>query len=148
MPSEYKRCSSCATEKPLGAFGSNRSRADGLAYDCRECRSRKSRTPKERARARSVQVKRYAEVQALFAAMKSSPCLDCGGSFPPCVMDFDHRDPSKKQIDIAHYSGGGISPKLLAELEQCDIICSNCHRIRTAAQRTAKAFRIGRRRLT
>jgi hypothetical protein len=33
-----KRCSRCKTEKPVGAFGSNAAKRDGLQDACRECR--------------------------------------------------------------------------------------------------------------
>src|SRR5882672_10291573 len=28
--------------------------------------------------------------------IKNKPCMDCGQSFPPCVMDFDHRPGTEK----------------------------------------------------
>lgn len=146
MPPEYKRCPVCKIEKPRDAFHLKRVRPDGMSYRCKECTAALGRTPEVRAKNREAGRRRYAKVQAFFLALKSRPCMDCGGTFPPCAMDFDHRDPTKKQINIARYSGGGLSPKLLAELEHCDIICSNCHRIRTAAQRPLKLFQIGRRR--
>ena len=67
--------------------------------------------------------------------LRRVPCLDCGGDFPPHVMDFDHRDPSTKSFPIA--SGKVLlKSRALLELEiaKCDVVCANCHRIRTAAQ--------------
>lgn len=67
--------------------------------------------------------------------LRRVPCADCGGMFPPYVMDFDHRDPAAKSFSVA-------ADKVLlknrleleAEIAKCDIVCANCHRIRTAAQ--------------
>jgi hypothetical protein len=47
-------------------------------------------------------------------------------------MDFDHRDGSSKLGNIASLVKRWSWKRLLAEIEKCDIICANCHRIRTA----------------
>jgi hypothetical protein len=66
-------------------------------------------------------------------AMKNGrPCMDCGGYFPPVCMDFDHRDPSNKSFSVA-----GSKRRLwilLEEISKCDLVCANCHRIRTQNQ--------------
>lgn len=66
--------------------------------------------------------------------LKRQPCLDCKGVFPPCVMDFDHRDPSQKKFAIASApcSGTRSIASIIAEIKKCDLVCANCHRIRTA----------------
>ena len=63
---------------------------------------------------------------------ESTPCKDCGKKFPFYVMDFDHRDPKKKLMGIPQLVANCSKKKLLAEIKKCDIVCSNCHRIRTA----------------
>lgn len=67
-------------------------------------------------------------------ALRAVPCLDCGGMFPPHVMDFDHRDPAQKSFQLSA-PRALLKPRreLLAEIAKCDVICANCHRIRTAA---------------
>lgn len=62
--------------------------------------------------------------------IKSVPCMDCGKTFPPCCMDFDHREPHSKEFDIA-LCVAYPREKLEKEIAKCDIVCSNCHRIRT-----------------
>lgn len=37
----WKCCSMCKEEKPLTAFGQDRTRPDGLTYVCRECRAKR-----------------------------------------------------------------------------------------------------------
>ena len=47
-------------------------------------------------------------------------------------MDFDHRDPKTKSFALA---AGKVLLKpraiLLAEIAKCDIVCANCHAVRT-----------------
>jgi len=67
--------------------------------------------------------------------LKSAPCLDCLGLFPPCCMDFDHvRGPKAKGIgEMLTYS----KEIILAEIAKCDLVCACCHRVRTHPQRHA-----------
>lgn len=62
--------------------------------------------------------------------LKNVPCYDCGNSFPPYAMDFDHRDPMMKINDVSRLRTASLN-RLLDEITKCDIICAICHRIRT-----------------
>ena len=55
-------------------------------------------------------------------------CMKCGGEFPPYVYDFHHRDPSEKDTSIGTLCSRTWL-KVLKELQKCDLLCSNCHRI-------------------
>jgi ribosomal protein L37E len=67
------------------------------------------------------------------------PCADCGVQYNPWVMQFDHRDQSKKAFDMSLARKMGIK-KLTIEAEKCDVICANCHFERTHKTR-AWAYR-------
>jgi hypothetical protein len=75
---------------------------------------------------------RAAENSARLRELKNVPCTDCGQRFPSCAMDFDHRDGSDKLANVSSALKRWSWPRLLAEIAKCDIICANCHRIRTA----------------
>ena len=61
---------------------------------------------------------------------QSRPCSDCKKSYPYWVMDFDHL--GNKSFTISSYKGSTSSlEKVKLEIEKCDVVCSNCHRIRT-----------------
>ena len=66
--------------------------------------------------------------------LKDKPCQDCGKKYPHYVMDFDHREGEKKLLEVARMVAGGWSlKKIMKEIKKCDIVCSNCHRLRTYA---------------
>jgi len=67
----------------------------------------------------------------LVEALKDAPCMDCGGKFPPECMDFDHVRGEKLFSIAACVSGGKSQAHLLVEIAKCDLVCANCHRIRT-----------------
>ena len=78
--------------------------------------------------------RRQAATLAWLRDLRRRPCGDCGQSFPPYVMDFDHRDPSKKLFAITTGSAHLMSrEKLISEIEKCDVVCANCHALRTYA---------------
>lgn len=60
---------------------------------------------------------------------RSTPCTDCGILFPYYVMDFDHL--GDKDNDINYLSSTGRIGALKEEIKKCEVVCSNCHRIRT-----------------
>ena len=137
-----KSCSWCGERKSLPEFvkcGRKRK------AHCKECQRKAS---KERYWAdasyrkhRSAQVarnvaKRRKKLRAIARAAKDRPCADCGGRFHYCAMDFDHVR-GRKVADIARIvSGRGISARRLgSEIKKCDVVCANCHRVRTFNRR-------------
>lgn len=74
--------------------------------------------------------------RAIIQEHKDKPCADCGVKYPPYVMDFDHRNPEDKELTIANVAHHGMQ-KLLDEIEKCDVVCANCHRIRTHNRRSS-----------
>jgi hypothetical protein len=74
-------------------------------------------------------------VGAALREAKSKPCLDCGGYFPYYVMQFDHRG-NKDFCISANRANYGLV-RLLEEVAKCDVVCSNCHAIRTFKRREA-----------
>lgn len=71
------------------------------------------------------------------------PCHDCGQTFPPFVMDFDHRDPSDKKYTISRMYDHS-NETIDKEIAKCDLVCANCHRIRTFAMDGEDVVRLPR----
>lgn len=64
--------------------------------------------------------------------VKDAPCLDCGGTFHHSAMDFDHRPDEAKIWDVNRLIARNAAVStVMAEIAKCDLVCSNCHRIRT-----------------
>ena len=60
---------------------------------------------------------------------ESKPCSDCGIFYPSCCMDFDHL--SDKVMGLNKAVKSWSRERLQVEMEKCDLVCANCHRIRT-----------------
>lgn len=74
-------------------------------------------------------------LRAIVIEAKSEPCDDCGQTFHFAAMDFDHRPGEIKVGTIAVLARSGNKQRLLDEMAKCDLVCSNCHRIRTWMRR-------------
>jgi hypothetical protein len=59
---------------------------------------------------------------------KGGKCARCGGVFHPAVYDFHHKDPTQKDFAPARALRLSIE-RAKAELDKCDLLCSNCHRL-------------------
>lgn len=59
------------------------------------------------------------------------PCTDCGRVFPHQVMQWDHLPGFEKLGDISAAFWGRTREEVLAEIAKCDLVCTNCHTIRT-----------------
>jgi hypothetical protein len=86
------------------------------------------------------QAKRRQEIKQALIRYKGSRCLDCAGEFPDVCYDFDHRDVEDKKYAVstflANLAAQSISIEVAverakSEVDKCDLVCSNCHRIRT-----------------
>lgn len=71
-------------------------------------------------------LKRYKEW--FYDIKKQYSCIICGENHVACI-DFHHRDPTKKLINIGNAFQHRYPKKIiLEEIEKCDPLCSNCHR--------------------
>lgn len=119
------RCKLCQSKNSKAWYTTNRERR---LKECLEYQSKPETKAAREARRQSL----YAEINKL----KSGPCMDCGHSFSPWVMEFDHRDPATKRLEISY-----MVPRLyrldtiLEEVAKCDLVCSNCHAERTHNRR-------------
>jgi hypothetical protein len=131
-------------------YGTNAARAArGAKTNTEMSREHDARYPNENAevlRALRERVGGYvsparAKVYIVLDELKDHPCMDCGGSFPIVCMDFDHRDRATKISNISRMVlNHRPLQSILDEIAKCDLICSNCHRIRTfgTAKRSEK----------
>lgn len=135
-----KTCSKCKTEKTTQEFYSNRSKKDGRSNWCKICLKRREREryasdEERRAAIAAIFEKRVQEnKEKLWKLLNESACTDCDISHP-LVLEFDHRDPLKSATTIRAGSmatSGRSWKKIQAEIDKCDIVCANCHNIRTA----------------
>ncbi len=64
-------------------------------------------------------------------------CQDCGYNTDPTALEFDHLPGYVKVARVARLVGDD-SPieKVLSEIEKCECVCANCHRVRTANRGT------------
>jgi hypothetical protein len=83
--------------------------------------------------------KRAAIIKAEIRRYKSkTPCKDCRKKYPYYVMDFDHVRGKKAHAVSSMLRSNRSLPAIWAEIEKCDLVCANCHRIRTQAQAAAR----------
>ena len=85
---------------------------------------------------REINIKNGTSIQGwVLHKYKDIPCVDCNAVYPFCVMDFDHRPEETKSFSISRVGAYKATPDristIMKEIDKCDLICSNCHRIRT-----------------
>lgn len=88
--------------------------------------------PKYRKIVANAQVNYRARRRVMIHEMKKNlSCVYCGTSNPLCI-DFDHIDRSSKAATPATMITGGYKwEDVLAEIEKCQPVCANCHRMKS-----------------
>ena len=79
---------------------------------------------------RRTRDRRYKIAKYLQSIKQSRPCADCGENYPYWMMEFDHlRD---KEFNLSGFKGSQEKMEsIVAEVEKCEVVCSNCHKNRT-----------------
>lgn len=71
--------------------------------------------------------RRRRKIKALAVSYKGGRCLRCGYDTCASALEFHHRDPGKKDIQISQKANIAWETIRL-ELDKCDMLCANCHR--------------------
>lgn len=73
--------------------------------------------------------------KTLLHELRSVPCADCKQTYPPVCMDFDHMPGFTKSFTIMSEYRYRSWKLILEEVAKCEVVCANCHRIRTEVRR-------------
>lgn len=126
----WRTCRICGETKPLAMFYRDR-RRNGEArivrrYECREC-------------ARRTMRESYREnVEFLHEYKLERGCVDCGYREHAEALDFDHLPGVEKSFTIGQVGIRKNRDVLLAEIAKCEVVCANCHRVRTKRRGSSK----------
>lgn len=114
IDSGLRACVVCGMPKPFTEYRKNSK--NNIYTLCKKCHSAKSVAAYARFREELNGIKREAG------------CILCGHSIPE-ACDFHHVDPSNKSFTIGRDIMSRGRDRVLAEVEKCVVICSNCHRL-------------------
>ena len=125
-----KKCGHCKELKEESEF--NKNKRDKYQSYCKSCEHIASRNHylknKEvyikRAKTRKQELLKF--IREIRGELKCKQCNEDR----PAALDFHHRDSSVKDYEIGYMASMGFSKeKILKEMEKCDVLCSNCHRV-------------------
>jgi len=112
--SDYRFCPCCETEKLKDEFY-NRRNGKGNSVYCKHCSNNQA-------------VERQKKFKQQCIDYKGGKCVSCGYKKCNNVLEFHHLDPSKKEFSIAHAKLTSFNEKVKRELDNCALVCANCHR--------------------
>jgi hypothetical protein len=128
---EEKHCGRCGLNKPVAEFHRWR---NGYQAWCKPCRrdyaARHYQTNKARRQAQNKQ--RQRDFMAWYISLKAGrPCADCGRTFHSAAMHWDHLPSVEKTADVSFLARRGNRQRILDEIEKCELVCANCHAVRS-----------------
>lgn len=135
----FRPCSRCGEAKPIASFSPKGPGSPHHVAACKSCMSKLCRkgyyknlvVNREKARGYLQRGIRAEKARYINEIKANTPCSDCKKCFPPICMDFDHLPGSEKAFSISLSSGFSLE-QVKAEIAKCEIVCANCHRIRTS----------------
>lgn len=115
----------------------HRSRTGQFSYcgDCRRAYDRNYYAERGRAaRLARGRVRRDAARVWMDSLKRGISCADCSGIFPPYVMHWDHLPGYPKVSEISSMVGSRGRDAIRDELKKCELVCANCHVMRTVVR--------------
>lgn len=127
-----KSCTKCKRAIAPENLINKKTSKDGFSSICRPCQreylrehyrnNKQSYLDRNKIRSRKNREK--------IIDLKRRPCSDCGQTFHPYIMEFDHRDPATKTHNVSAIHWLDLK-NIKAEIAKCDLVCANCHKLRT-----------------
>ena len=135
-----KTCGSCKAQKPLTDF---HRRGRGYQTWCKDCRRAYDRSYHADTRPRRLALARarHERVVEWYRDLKSStPCADCGRRrYHHAAMQWDHLPGAIKLNDVSNLVQRHCKTVILAEIAKCELVCANCHAVRSFERRRGVA---------
>lgn len=95
-------------------------------------RTKKETEEEYRNRMAAYMHARYVKNRDIVRSLKvKRGCADCGYNTSFVALEFDHLDGRKSdEHTVARLMGKSIN-RIMTEIGKCEVVCANCHRIRT-----------------
>lgn len=125
-------CSRCGEHRPVSAFHHSSTR--GRQAWCKSCRKEYDASYWQKTRHTRVQFRRrrQAELESWHRSLKeSTPCADCRGHFHHAAMHWDHLPGESKRLEVSTLVHRGARRAAVHEMTKCELVCANCHAVRT-----------------
>ena len=122
-------CVACTQSKPMSEFPNLRARVSSYCRDCQRAYDR--RYYAERGRIARLRARRAAERMWMVQLKNGIPCAECSEVFPAWVMQWDHLPGMAKVEAVSAMVGSRRRAAILDEIAKCELVCSNCHAVRT-----------------
>lgn len=139
---DTKVCSRCRKVLLISQFNAASGKADGLNTFCKICSSDfckdHYRKNKKTYISRNKKL-RSDNAKLLFDFLRDKKCLDCETT-DTRVLEFDHV--KTKRYNISYMINSNAWKSVLKEIENCEIVCANCHRIRTLTRENSWRIRL------
>jgi hypothetical protein len=111
-------------------FGSRFHRGQSRCKDCRrEYMRRRGDLHRQQSR-RARDKRRAAAREYVIQILRTGACADCGLT-DPAVLEFDHVGPKWTEVGKLVREAYRLE-RIKAEIANCELVCANCHRRRTA----------------
>ena len=126
-----KWCAKCQRVLGVDEFGINANEADGKARYCKSCCILIGRE-QVRERAKSVKTGRETRKEELLRLL-GGKCGRCGYDEFLAALEFHHVASHVKKFTISDHLSGTTRKSedenmVLAEVDKCAVLCSNCHK--------------------
>lgn len=118
-PATTRVCRICERDLDVSEF--HTSRIDGridLRYKnsyCKKCQAHKAKSSRQLFKMDCVKY-------------KGGKCEVCGYDKCVAALEFHHRNKMDKEFQISRCSKYSLTEQIKAELDKCQIVCSNCHK--------------------
>lgn len=130
-----RECAMCGVWKPQSEFHNSRTGQWSYCRNCRRAYDRRYYHERGRCGRLARQRARAATARAWMASLKEGiPCADCAQFFPVWVMHWDHLPGREKVACISELVRSGPRTLVLEELKKCELVCANCHVMRTVSR--------------
>ena len=126
-----KECTGCKKTRLLIEFNFRNKSKGTYSSRCKQCTRTAIRAHYENNKSYYVKKARKSKIAMAkwHKEYKSErECILCGEDHIATLV-FHHRVPSKKSFAIPHGLVRYSKKRILEEMEKCDVLCANCHRI-------------------